>query len=183
MDRPESSFWDKSPKQGLTIMEFVEGGYSKSACNGQTRVLTGQLGADSMREDSLELAIENVSKDFQAVGIMERFDESLVYFRAKLDWKSHCCYVQKNVSKRRDMTVTQSDIDTIRRHNRLDIELYDYVQREFQDQLNLACENSERSLFLHRQCNRFYPFVNKIGSGVLDVMRAVKRQVREVGGV
>ena len=95
MAHTNSPAWFKPPHSNLSLEEFVTGGFSRHACNGQVRFLTGQLDAESVSYGLFETALRNIDESFISVGITERFDESLMLFRENLAWRSHCCYLNK----------------------------------------------------------------------------------------
>jgi hypothetical protein len=68
-------------------------------------------------------------KTFSAVGITERLPESCELFRARMGWSRNIPLYAKNVNPSRPNIDHFSDdvVTAIRKHNTLDIELYDYA--------------------------------------------------------
>ena len=178
MNRLDSPFWDKRPKRELSLSEFVAGGYSKMSCDGQTRLMTGQNTSEPLQENSLELAIENIARSFIAVGVVERFDESLMLFREKLDWTAHCCYRRKNVGGKEKLLVSESDIKIIKQHNQIDIQLYEYVTQQFQQEIGENCKNIGQLLFRHRLSMKWYPVSNVVLEGFMKFGRSLRKSSR-----
>ncbi|MBX3364295.1 MAG: sulfotransferase family 2 domain-containing protein [Phycisphaeraceae bacterium] len=112
--------------------------------NGQVRYLAGEHGRildvpiGEVTREHLETAKARLSEMF-FVGIMERFDESIVLFRRAMGWKK-ASYGRSNVTKKRKK---KDEIDTaqrelIARHNVLDTELYAFACELFQQRITAA---------------------------------------------
>lgn len=124
--------------RNMTIEEF-----STLNDNLHTRMLCGIPGADSvfgfdpLTDRHLRLAKENLRRSFAAVGIAERFDESILLFQRALGWKDPY-YFSRNVS---DWSTKPNDypehvIDRIRATNELDLELYEFACELFDRQVS-----------------------------------------------
>ncbi len=118
----------------LDLLELVESGLALQFDNGQTRALAGDLGTPfgGCTSDMLERAKRNVERDFAAVGITERFDESLLLLRAAFGW-SRLFYVRTNTSPRRPDDLPTATRRTIERYNELDRDLYSWALRRFEE--------------------------------------------------
>ena len=81
----------------------------------------------------LEMAKEHLVKSFSVVGICERFEESLVLIAKTFGWEVPF-YENRKVSKNRS-PVDQNSIEMIRKHNRLDLELYEFGKKLFDESL------------------------------------------------
>lgn len=97
--------------------------------NSQTRQVSGIWDEDP-DSNSLSVAKANLSC-FLAVGLMERFDESLILFRRVLDWGLPL-YLIRNTARTSSMPVTDKELDLIHRRNTLDLDLYDHAQQLFE---------------------------------------------------
>ncbi len=103
--------------------------------NAQVRYLAGTGGniVDVARgqctRTMLDVAIERLEEAFAFVGIVERFDESLVLLRRMLNWRG-CYYVASNVTKRRRRTqeLQSAELELLNEHNELDCELYRHAK-------------------------------------------------------
>ena len=103
--------------------------------NAQVRYLAGTGGTivDVARgqctQTMLDVAIERLEEAFAFVGIVERFDESLVLLRRTFNWRG-CYYVASNVTKRRRWTqeLQTTELALLNEHNELDRELYRYAK-------------------------------------------------------
>jgi hypothetical protein len=108
--------------------------------NGQTRILAGIGHGARFRhctQQMLDTAKENLQKHFAAAGVSERFDEFLRLVQQRLGW-GITRYKIKNAGHDRPQ-VQDVDAETravIVEHNQLDIALYRYAAKLFEQQLN-----------------------------------------------
>lgn len=116
---------------GLSLEEFVKSDVDRyEVQNGQTRQISG------VRQDpdrpALELAKDNLREFFSVIGLVDRFDESLLLLRKKFGWRMPF-YVKKNVTARRNArsTVSERVLAAIATRNMLDIELYAFARDQF----------------------------------------------------
>jgi hypothetical protein len=111
--------------------------------NHQTRILSGvspKYGACT--DEMLWSAVDNINSKFCLVGLVERFDESLLLLGKLLGWSDWNAlgYAKQNVSinKPREGYFSQLEINTVKNHNRLDVMLYSYVRKLFEAKLKSA---------------------------------------------
>ena len=126
----------------LSLVEYFESGITGQLSNGQVRLLSGDhlpddLGVPSnrpMERADLDRARAHLTNGFAAVGLQERFDETLLLFRRRLGWRWPF-YVRENVTSRsyRREDIAPEDLARIRELNVLDLELYDAVQAMFDE--------------------------------------------------
>jgi hypothetical protein len=81
----------------------------------------------------LDQAKENLEKSFSVVGISERFEESLMLMARTFEWQIPF-YENRKVSKTRPRVDT-GEVEMIREHNRLDLELYEFGMKLFEESL------------------------------------------------
>lgn len=119
-------------RNDLDLQAYVEDGLLWHGIphtdNLQTRLLSGvgaHVGFRACSQKMLEQAKENIETHFAAVGITERFDESIALFAKMLGWR-YPCYARKNSTRERPQKneVSEATIESIRAYNRLDLELY-----------------------------------------------------------
>ena len=101
--------------------------------NLQCRFIAGIGTAGVCDERVLDLAKENLAHSFRVVGLCERFQESLLLMMTSFGWKVPF-YENRKVSKIRP-TAEPGVIDMIRDHNRLDVELYEFAKKLFEENL------------------------------------------------
>ncbi len=129
---------------GRSAREFLLDTELMELDNGQARFLAG--GSDDLFINRtplgecdaalLERAKSNVREHFYSLGLVERFDESLLLFQHELGWRD-CFYVSRNV--RRDQRAAP-DLDSqllaeVAAKNQLDIELYEWARRRFESRI------------------------------------------------
>jgi hypothetical protein len=82
----------------------------------------------------LDIAKENIMKSFSVVGLCERFEESLMLMANAFGWEIPY-YENRKVSKVRP-TLEPGVVNMIQEHNRLDMELYEFARKRFEDTLH-----------------------------------------------
>jgi Galactose-3-O-sulfotransferase len=128
---PQHSF--HSRLADVSLLDFAMGSAAAEEIeNGQTRQIAGVTdGSPDSR--SLAAAKQNLLESFVAVGIMERFDESVILFKRRLRWKMPY-YVIKNVTERVMTEESHPEaIRVIRSRNTLDAELYQFASNLFSE--------------------------------------------------
>ena len=141
----------------MSLSEFAQSGVTINTDNSQTRALSGAVGVPfgGCDEDMLGRAKENIDRWFSAVGITERFDESLLALQEAFGW-SRLHYVSVNVSRsaaRPEMS--NEDRDLIAELNRFDLELYRYANDRL-DATLAAVPDVEAALARLRRRNALY---------------------------
>jgi hypothetical protein len=133
--RKEGHYLREAARSEPSLKRYVEtgaGGRTVELDNGQTRALSGERPSEielgGCTPELLEAAKSNLAKHFGAVGVVERFDESLVVMREAFGWRAPI-YVRQNTSGRRR---GRGDLDAatrraIEKRNELDLELYGYA--------------------------------------------------------
>lgn len=128
----------------LTLPEFVQ--TYPGVHNGITNYLSGEMlkvqladPEDRKRVNSrcsgsmkLELAQQNLQKHFPAIGLTERFDESLILLKRHLGWKNPY-YKKSNVSHNRSSIedVPSETLKLITQYNQFDLQLYAFARDYF----------------------------------------------------
>lgn len=119
----------------LSLQDYASIGLDPELDNGQARFISGLWLCSDARE-LLETAKRNLATSFHAFGPTERFDDVLGLFARRLGW-APIAYVRENVSPDRPKK-SQVDGQTIRRIeecNAVDMELYDWSARRFEEML------------------------------------------------
>jgi hypothetical protein len=127
--------------------------------NGQLRLLTGHMDDidfGGCARTLLDEAKRNLTDHFAVVGLSERFDESLLLIRRRLGWKRLPVYRRRNVAERKSSTaqLSASALAAIRKHNELDLELYEWASAKFQREWET--EGLQRELQRFRVINAMY---------------------------
>lgn len=117
-----------------SLREAVEDGTIED--NLQTRVISAVTPPfGEMPQQALDLAVERL-EGFAVVGLTERFDESVVLLTRTLGWR-RMVYARENVTPNRKPVeeISEEELELIRTHNALDIELYAAARRHFKKQV------------------------------------------------
>jgi hypothetical protein len=145
--------------QSLSLRDYVSTGLASELDNGQTRYLAGALdlpfGACSRRH--LELAKQNLLRHFAVVGLVERFDETVLMAKKLFAWK-HVYYTPDNVTRDRPRReqLAASDLAAMEGTNVLDLELYDFAKVLFEKQRHSFLPGFMPETELFRSMNRCY---------------------------
>jgi hypothetical protein len=136
--RPGHYMYERVVGGNVTLEAYVASRMAVIAHNGQTRIFAG-LPVDQDEDpppDLLERAKRNLRQHFVVVGLVERFDESLILMKRRLGWHS-VYYVRRNVTRDRPnrADLPASTIRLIEQANELDMELYTFVEELLADSL------------------------------------------------
>lgn len=153
----------------LTLKEYVLSGKSKLVDNFQTRVLSGlgeSVAFDQCSQEMLEQAKKNISNQFVLLGIVERFDETLLLLRYLLDWQSNLfypypLYFKQNQTKNRP-PYDEIDVPTreaIRNQNLLDIELYQFAINRFDSHIKSIGFPDKNEIDRYKSLNNLYSMI------------------------
>jgi hypothetical protein len=126
---PKHELHDWLTGEGLGLEAFVASGMSPETDNSQVRAIAGDTGTPfgACGPEMLETAKANLEQRFAAIGITERFDESLVLLGHTFGWK-RLHYLKANVAPSRDRTPPSPEATrSIQSQNSLDIELYTWA--------------------------------------------------------
>jgi hypothetical protein len=152
----------------MSLVEYFESGITGQLSNGQVRLLSG----DNLPEDrgvpsnrrmeraDIERARAHLDDNFTAVGVQERFDETLLLFRRRLGWRWPF-YVRENVTSRsyRREDIPDDELARLRELNLLDIELYEAVRNDFDRVVAGEGGSFARDLAAFRVLNRAWGFL------------------------
>ena len=132
-----SGSW-KPPQERLkSLGDYLDYRIETNAMDVQTRFISGYMPPpgtqppfEPLPEDALVRAKDNLKKHFLVTGITQRFDESLLLMKRRLDWKSHIFYARQNTAPQ---VASYSDIPTellerIIEHTRIDSELVCFAE-------------------------------------------------------
>jgi hypothetical protein len=103
-------------------------------------------------ERMLEIAKENLTRSFRVIGLTERFEESLALIMTSLGWEISS-YENQRVTKIRS-PIEPRLVDMVREHNRLDIELYNFGKKLFEENLRKNEETVKAALVTLRSVPR-----------------------------
>jgi len=95
---------------------------------------TPQASGEPVTGEILEIAKRNLREHFAVVGLLDRFDESLLLFKKFLGWGS-IYYVRLNETKDRPAhwQVPDEVRGLIEKYNTIDMDLYEYARQRFEE--------------------------------------------------
>jgi hypothetical protein len=167
---PQHHLHDRVVKQRL--IDFVSGDTDADEVeNGQTRQIAGVPGR-ILDSPSLALAKKHLAENFGVVGLVERFDESLILLKRRLGWRMPL-YVRKNVTEGApppDPTDEEA-IEIVRERNTLDAELYSYARELFLEQAGRGGASFGAEVTLFRALNA----AARVGRGGREMVKALRR--------
>jgi hypothetical protein len=173
--RRRRSHWLHEQATKLSLEEFVRSWIARKD-NLQTRIVSGELaGPDRCTEETLEHAKRNVDEHFAAVGLTERFDETVLLWGEVLGWRK-LRYVPRNMSREGPRDPVPADvIRLIEELNELDRELYRFVKERFEKDLarypslegKMARYRRQNALFQKVYPAQLKPFLRKMKRAVL----------------
>jgi len=165
----------------MSLKDYVTSGLSNELTNDQTRRISGLLTTKELTEQSLALAKANIETHFAFVGLMERYDESLVLARRLFGWHN-VYYVRKNVTKARrsKQDVRQDVLDTIARRNQLDIELYQFVQQRFNETIEAYGPTFQAAVARFQALNALFRALYTGYKTMLAPLHSVRGRLRRV---
>lgn len=128
--RPLHPLHRQLKRERLGVEDFLR--LTSERQNLQCRFIAG-IGRDGVcDETTLEKAKENL-RYFRVVGLVERFEESLLLIEQAFGWKVTAHESWKVSKNRRELE--PSVLEMIREKNRLDLHLYEYATKLFEENL------------------------------------------------
>jgi hypothetical protein len=132
--RPDHFLHALVARQRPSFTDYVTGGVSLELDNWQTRVLAGDVSTPfgQCGPELLAQAKRNVERWFAVVGLLERFDETLLLCRRRLGLGLPF-YVRRNAlaERRARAELSGKELEAAVTTNRLDVELYEWAQQRF----------------------------------------------------
>ena len=178
-DKPEHPFNKYYLSKKISFEDFIcletinekgkvpEGIYMGTGIkNQQTRFINGILYRSALGDlapaydDTLGKAIENIKQYFLLIGTVEQYEKFLILLRRKMKWNFRDIFHYRkkmNVSTKRPRKeeLPKRIIQLIEKNNSDDMELYDYVKKTFNKQIE-NYPNFNQDLEKFQKLNRFY---------------------------
>jgi hypothetical protein len=161
------------------LVAYVESGISLEMDNSQTRAYAGDTTTPfgACTPAMLDRAKANL-EGFAVAGVTERFDDSLVAMIRAFSW-DRVRYVTTNVdpSRGRRAPLTDRELEVVRAHNALDLELYAWAWERFGDLV--AEPGFAADLAAFRRRNRRYAPLGRLAAmprAGVDRLRASRRR-------
>lgn len=157
----DSYLYKEITSRNIRLEDYVREGMFL-AWNGQVRLLRETskdwleiFGPVSLSRKNLQVAKENLRQHF-IVGLTDRFDESLILLKRTFGWDGDIHYAKQNVGLRvpgRD-EVSSKAVSLIEKYNQLDMELYEFGKRMFEEKISQQDDTFEEELQTFRLYNR-----------------------------
>lgn len=146
--------YPKSLLASLSLQEFLLSDHSIADANRQVRLLAA-TDPGTEPEAALATAKDRLRHDFAAVGLTERFEESLLLFRRRLGWTRMPFYVSRNVNTDRPSTaeLPEDSVEAVRAQNQLDLALYHFARERFETAWEAMARDVEQELRRFRRWN------------------------------
>ena len=158
---PTHQLYERINSENLSLLDFATKGLSPGLDNGQTRYLSGFgnpiLGPKQRAPcpaEMLDLAKAN-AETFALIGTTRHFDEFVLLVGECFGWRK-MNYLSRNVRTHRpkQSDYPQCVLDAIAAQNPLDMELYAYLERRFNEELQSKATFLEARLPRFRQANQ-----------------------------
>lgn len=132
----------------LSLPDFIASKRNPDVHNAQTHLIAGGSA-------NLDQAKANIQQHFLLVGLTEQFDQTLLLLRRHLGWQN-LHYARMNVTSKRPSKTELSPavLDAILAANQLDIQLYQFAQARFQEQVAAYGANFQADLATFQRKNR-----------------------------
>lgn len=180
---PSHYLYDSAHK--LSLQEYVISCNRQEPNNDQTRLLAGKRDASNFgtcSDEMLDIAKRNLAEHFRVVGITEEFDRSLILMKRNLGWRNPY-YTNQNVNRHRlrKEGISPKTLSVVQAYNELDIELYRFAKKLFQEQIDSQGLSFTKELGRFKKLNSFYtrflPLVSAVRSRTA-VKKSLSRSAR-----
>mgnify|MGYP001206968250 CR=1 FL=1 len=118
-------------------------------CNGQFNSIKNSFNRTNLWQSNYDIStvqsmIDIFHKDI-LFGLVEFFDESLIYFNNYIGFTNHIYYYKQKLS-RKIINIDEETIEMITQHNLLDIELYQTSVKAFNQMINSYKDSDSKQL-------------------------------------
>lgn len=157
-----------------SLEAYVTSGVTLEADNSQTRAIAGDTTTPfgGCTDAMLATAKSNIEEHFSVVGLVERFDESLLLLQRAFGWNDPH-YVRANVTAKKE-PVTAEARALIRDQNRLDLELNAWATARF-DETIAESPTFSGDLERFRRSNRRYALWGRV---TYSIPKRIARRIR-----
>lgn len=173
---PRHYLYDEVTSKNMSLKDYVGSRITTELDNAQTRILSGieLVGFGECSTEILESAKKNLQEHFSVVGLTERFDETLLLLKRAFQWKNPF-YIKQNVTKNRLLKedISKETLNIIEKYNELDIELYRYVEKMFNEDINKSAYLAEIELKQFKLLNQIYSKTYPLYRHVLNKVKAL----------
>jgi len=129
---PSHYLFEKVTKGKLSISEYVESDLSHELVNFYTTYFSGIPNEDAMLnpEESVDLAIRNISKNYDIIGYLDDFSllTDSLYEQLKLKYKYKGEVINHSIKRKSTGEIDDSTRASIQQANRLDVDFYNKLR-------------------------------------------------------
>jgi len=130
---PNHRLYERVKNENMSLYDFVTKIDQGDVNNAQTRVISG---IEDTSEKMLEKAMSNIENHFSVVGLVEKYDESLILLQYKHGLKiPYYKSLNKTPNRKSANEIDQKTLDAIVQLNDADIELYQTMEKKFNKEL------------------------------------------------
>jgi hypothetical protein len=146
--RPQHYLHDVVKERAMDLRDYVSSDLTPELRNHYVIAFARMDAAEVDRDPDAALATarENLDADFEAIGLVEQFNLSVMLFRRKLGWNRFPVYASRNVTSNRPLRreVPEDVRARIVERNRLDMSLYEYARSRFDAEVRALGRNTLR---------------------------------------
>jgi len=165
--------FEKSEEQ-YSLKDLLKSGHKKNFDNCHVRFLAGttHLAYGEVNEETYQLALSNFENYFDSFGICERFDESLIYLKQRLNWAMPY-YVKANVSEKKSYLsiFDEETYQLLNYYNRFDLLLYEHANKKFDAIIRLKGESFEKEVRRFKKLNSLQAPFRKLARTVWQLFQ------------
>lgn len=185
---PEHTFYDIYVPRCNSLEDFVKLMDERGETNFQTRCVAAfgdfdnvMPPYDPLPREALDIAKQNLSTQFDIVGLVEHFDESLVLMKELFGW-GRIFYTKENVTSGRKGTseIPRRTIEFIEKFEELDMELYALGKQIFEGLIDKQGASFKGKVERFKKLNKLYGIASRNYHRLGRVKRSVKTSVRSM---
>lgn len=160
----QSKHWWLECARNMSLSEFIDCGRDVDLDNGQVRRISGMTAPfGCCTEEMLNVAKENIMKDFSCVGLTGRFTESLVLMSQALGWSRLLLYNNKNTNSSNSREMVDPTLrERIADLNWLDAQLVTWLSARFEEALLSRPDIERKAGSLDARMKALAPFVSLV---------------------
>lgn len=168
IQNPTHYLYQSVISQKMNLRDYVCSGLSPELDNCQTRLLSGvqePIGVGQCSFELLEKAKTNLKSHFAVVGLLERFNETLILLKENFRWKMPF-YIRQNKTQKPSnynyKNISPEILEAIIKNNKLDIKLYKYGEKLFEELIVKQDKHFQSEVLAFSIFNKIYQNYRKI---------------------
>ena len=151
---PEHRLYDQVVKNGMNFHDFVVNINEPDIHNTQVRIISGIHGTE---EQMLKLARKNITLYFPVMGLVEKYDESLILMKNYFGWGwPYYKIMNRSPMGSKPLVIEKRTREEIIIRNQADIELYEETERRFNSLVQGQGASFKLQVQFFKQINTLY---------------------------